>query len=401
MDIDSRPSRLQPLNQLHDLLCNKGEYLFQDGRDWHLAGGDKHQLVQIITLKPSDGVWSVPDIRQAIYLFIFDLKRADLTEDLGRRVVEFLRACRGRDLTFRITRPIPPEILPNDVTLEEFSNPTGCEQCLELFRIGTNGDTFLCDGSRLKGFVFTRDGRKQFFNYLGLKFGDDFIRLGNGEESALRMIRSLACTERTNSSSATRHVFDFAAYWISKVGWDESEHLRHCIENYGHRLVDGPVLDNGGGHGKDSFFIKRQGFDPILIDLNSDLLKYAYRRCDQFGEYFPIIHCDATGLPFRDATCSGVYSGGVMHHKMTRDGVQQYLNEASRVLRPGGLFFGNVWARWDGESYGDLFLLEEQDKLEEMFDRAGLHPIKPIETHTTLFEKHKHMWCFVCEKAFD
>ena len=231
--------------------------------------------------------------------------------------------------------------------------------------------------------------------------GDKFIRLGNGEKSILGLIRTLACTERPNNAKVTRHVFDFAAYWISKVGWGESELLRHNIENHGDRLVGGPILDDGGGHGKDSFFLRKQGFEPILIDLNSELLRYARRRCHELDQEFPIFQCDGAVLPFANASFSGVYSGGVMHHKMTHDSVQQYMNEANRVLRPGGLFFGNVWARWDSDAYGDLFLLDAQEKFESMLNNAGLNPIEAIETRSTVYEKHKQMWCFVCEKTVE
>ena len=106
-----------------------------------------------------------------------------------------------------------------------------------------------------------------------MKFGDDFIDLENGEKSTLRLIRSLACTERSNYTKVTDHKFEFAAYWISKVGWIESKYIRQCIDEHGHRLASGPILDNGGGHGKDSFYLKKIGFEPFLIDLNSELLK--------------------------------------------------------------------------------------------------------------------------------
>ena len=152
----------------------RGEYLYQDGNDWFLVVEGIHSLVQVMTLEPSDGVWQVPTDHQATYLFVFNLKQADLTAILGQRVVNFLIACKNSGRKFRVARPLPPEILPNSTAQAEFDIPSGCDRCLEFMRIDTNGDTRLCDSTKLKGFVFTRDGRRQLYDYLKLVSGDEF-----------------------------------------------------------------------------------------------------------------------------------------------------------------------------------------------------------------------------------
>ena len=381
------------------MLQGKGDYLYRTGNRWCLATKTEHKPVHLITLRPADDTWPVPDDRRKAYVFVFQLRRADLTELLGERVVNYLLACQTRNVSYKVARPIPPEILPAGLTLADLRIPSGCDHCLELFRLDADGDTLLCDGARLESFRFVRSGRPQVYCYLKLLHGDEPAKLANGEHSTLRLLRSFACTERPANAKPADRPFNFPAYWVSKVGWRESAILAHFIEDFGHRLAGGPVLDNGGGHGKDSFFLKEQGFEPVLIDHNANLLRFAERRRDETGLRFPIVRCDARSLPFADSTFSGVFSGGVMHDSMTQEGVQRYMDESSRLLRPDGLFFGNVWAHWDGKRPDSLLLLESQEVFEAMLRRAGLRPVEPIETRHTIFEKHKHMWRFVCEKV--
>jgi SAM-dependent methyltransferase len=77
----------------------------------------------------------------------------------------------------------------------------------------------------------------------------------------------------------------------------------------------------------------------VATDLNLDMLSYARSR---IGEGAPITwqQADATTLPFGDGSFDAVVCQfGLMFLPDETDGMR----EASRVLRPGGLFLFNVW----------------------------------------------------------
>ncbi|UGV25858.1 class I SAM-dependent methyltransferase [Rhodopseudomonas boonkerdii] len=101
--------------------------------------------------------------------------------------------------------------------------------------------------------------------------------------------------------------------------WDQKPTLRRLYADYHRRLLaecgDGPVLDIGGGTAN----IKDVRKDVVSIDI------LPFRGID--------VACDAHRLPFPNGYFSGIVMLDVLHH-LARP--VAFLQEAARVLRPGG-----------------------------------------------------------------
>ena len=391
---------LNYLDEVHSRLRGRGPYVYRSDAGLFLAQNMAHEPVEMITLVPTQRVWEVPGDTGSTYLLRFVLQQHDLTLQVGRRIIHYLETLQSKKIRYILVRPLPPEILSQDLERSIGPIPTGCESCLDLFRITKSGSTIFCDGSRLRGFSFTKYGRRQVYEYLKAQFGVTQVTLADGTQSTLPIIEVLSCIARSGPWTLRPGRFDFPTYWVSKVGWEPSQVLISMLKKYRSRLGRGPILDDGGAHGKDSFHLNAEALNPILVDLNADLLKIAARRCEELMQFFPIVHCDGSQLPFGDNIFRGVFSGGVMHHAMTKKKAQKYLNEASRVLCPGGLLFGNVLAQWEGERAAPpkTTLYENASDLTEMIEGANLRLIEPLNLHHTPFETHKKMWIFVCQK---
>ncbi len=93
------------------------------------------------------------------------------------------------------------------------------------------------------------------------------------------------------------------------------------------------VLEIGCGLGTDGASFARAGARYTAIDLTDRAVELARRRFEFENLEGNINVGDAENLPFDDASFDLVYSHGVLHH--TPD-TQRAINEAHRVLRPGG-----------------------------------------------------------------
>jgi len=93
------------------------------------------------------------------------------------------------------------------------------------------------------------------------------------------------------------------------------------------------VLEIGVGMGADYEQWLKAGAAATGVDLSSESLDRASRRCALSGLAPDLQVADAEHLPFEDCTFDVVYSYGVMHHSPD---TAQCLQEAWRVLKPGG-----------------------------------------------------------------
>ena len=93
------------------------------------------------------------------------------------------------------------------------------------------------------------------------------------------------------------------------------------------------VLEIGVGLGADYLEWLKAGAIATGIDLSPFSIEQARRRCETAGYRPDLQVCDAEKLTFGSDTFDVVYSYGVMHHSVD---VQRCLDEAWRVLKPGG-----------------------------------------------------------------
>jgi ubiquinone/menaquinone biosynthesis C-methylase UbiE len=100
------------------------------------------------------------------------------------------------------------------------------------------------------------------------------------------------------------------------------------------------VLEVGCGTGCDLLQFAKHGAQATGVDFTPAHLELARQRV---GNAAKVVEGDATALPFADASFDYVYSHGVIHHcSEPRKASQEIL----RVLRPGGRFNVQLYAKW-------------------------------------------------------
>jgi ubiquinone/menaquinone biosynthesis C-methylase UbiE len=109
------------------------------------------------------------------------------------------------------------------------------------------------------------------------------------------------------------------------------------------------VLEIGVGAGTDFIRFVRAGAVATGVDLTEHAVELVRRRVELEGFRAELLTADAEALPFEDATFDRVYSWGVLHH--TPD-TERSVQEAIRVLRPGGDICVMLYARHSWVAYG-------------------------------------------------
>jgi ubiquinone/menaquinone biosynthesis C-methylase UbiE len=100
------------------------------------------------------------------------------------------------------------------------------------------------------------------------------------------------------------------------------------------------LLDVGGGPGAYAVWLAGLGYDVHLIDPVQHLVSQAQRRSDTARR--PVASCtvgDARELKWRDASVDAVLELGPIYHLIHRADRLRALQEALRVLKPGGMVF--------------------------------------------------------------
>jgi SAM-dependent methyltransferase len=91
------------------------------------------------------------------------------------------------------------------------------------------------------------------------------------------------------------------------------------------------VLDIGCGNGRAAYFRRQRSGHMVAIDAGAHFATEAEASVD-------LVRGDIRRLPLADASFDKAYSLDVIEH-LEEDGVRAVLEEARRILRPGGLFF--------------------------------------------------------------
>jgi SAM-dependent methyltransferase len=109
----------------------------------------------------------------------------------------------------------------------------------------------------------------------------------------------------------------------------------------------GPGLaDIGGGTGNYALALKRDGWEPVVIDPSAAMLAHAAAKG------LEIVQADAQQLPFEDETFDAATMISMLHHVEDRDAA---LSEARRILRPEGRL---VLKGFTGEDAASLWILD-------------------------------------------
>jgi SAM-dependent methyltransferase len=130
---------------------------------------------------------------------------------------------------------------------------------------------------------------------------------------------------------------------------------------------DKDILEFGCGAAQWSIALAKAGARPVGLDLSDRQLEHARTLMAEAGVAFPLVHASAETVPLPDASFDIVFCD---HGAMTFADPYKTVPEASRLLRPGGLFAFNhgspilsiAWAA-DEEHAGDRLV----------YDYFGMH----------------------------
>ncbi len=140
------------------------------------------------------------------------------------------------------------------------------------------------------------------------------------------------------------------------------------------------VYDLGCGAGRHMAYLQAEGFRVIGSDLAPNGLAVCQEQLATAGLRADLVRADMAASPFADATFDAAVSTNVLNHN-PRAVLQQALDEAHRVLRPGGEFYLTVlttddWRCGSGEEVEpNTFVLAEGPEtgiLHHFFDEADL-----------------------------
>jgi SAM-dependent methyltransferase len=108
------------------------------------------------------------------------------------------------------------------------------------------------------------------------------------------------------------------------------------------------ILEVGSGAGNNLWFFAREGFDTHAIEGAASAVAFARRRLEAEGLSADIRLGDFQRLPFEDASMDFVLDRGSITHN-TRPVVEAVLDEIRRVLKPGGMFFSQIFSTRHGD----------------------------------------------------
>jgi SAM-dependent methyltransferase len=98
------------------------------------------------------------------------------------------------------------------------------------------------------------------------------------------------------------------------------------------------LLDIGGGTGNYARALRREGWEPVVVDRSAEMLAWAAAKG------LETVRADAQRLPFEDETFDASTMISMLHHVEDRDAA---LAEARRVLRPRGRLVLNCYTAED------------------------------------------------------
>ena len=104
----------------------------------------------------------------------------------------------------------------------------------------------------------------------------------------------------------------------------------HYLDKFG--KASGPFLDMGSGHGHILELAQQRGIEAFGVEYNIHRVNLSLEKGLNVTQ-----HDLCNPLPFPDAYFGIVYCGQVIEH-VPPHGQQMIVNEAYRVLKPGGIF---------------------------------------------------------------
>ncbi|MFA6273602.1 MAG: class I SAM-dependent methyltransferase [Candidatus Paceibacterota bacterium] len=159
------------------------------------------------------------------------------------------------------------------------------------------------------------------------------------------------------------------------------------------------ILDVGSGRGLFAKQLAEAGFRVIGIDFEENIIKKSNSEIKNWGleGKLKFMEASALDIPFADESFDAVCDFGLLENLYKEDW-EQYANEISRILKPGGFYLNNSISRetqkffefspkasesGDFQKYGVHYHFFNKDELKKIFD----HQLTPIKQDIEFPEK--------------
>ncbi|MFF0340969.1 class I SAM-dependent methyltransferase [Kribbella sp. NPDC004875] len=132
-------------------------------------------------------------------------------------------------------------------------------------------------------------------------------------------------------------------------GTEPSAAARWAVDVFGAAGID-DVLELGAGHGRDAFFLARQGFSVHATDFSEAALDQLRQEAQREGfddRVTAALHDVRDPLPPADATVDAVFANLLLNMAFSPSELRSLVAETRRVLAPGGRFVYAVWSTDD------------------------------------------------------
>jgi SAM-dependent methyltransferase len=117
------------------------------------------------------------------------------------------------------------------------------------------------------------------------------------------------------------------------------------------------ILDLGCGQGAVTWFLAREGFSVIGVDISPSAVEKTRARLEEDGYSADLVIADIRKLPFETDSFDCVLDIESIYANTT-DGVRECIKEAHRVLKKNGVFFSMAFST-DCSNFGTGTKLEE------------------------------------------
>jgi len=106
------------------------------------------------------------------------------------------------------------------------------------------------------------------------------------------------------------------------------------------------ILDLGCGFGRHLIYLAEQGFNVKGIDISKEAIEMAETRLREKGLNAELKQEDMKDLSFNESQFDAVIAITVIGHA-TKPDISKTVNEIHRVLKPEGVFYGNIPSKTD------------------------------------------------------
>lgn len=149
------------------------------------------------------------------------------------------------------------------------------------------------------------------------------------------------------------------------------------------------ILDLGCGFGRHLIYLAEQGFNVKGIDISEEAIEMTKRKLREKKLEAELLQEDMKDLSFQNEEFDAVIAITVIGHAIKPD-IEKTINEIHRVLKEGGIFYGNIPSKTDSRyETGQAVEEGETYRTKEYGYGRGIREIHSFYTEEELKELFK------------